>query len=60
MRNPQIFRRAFLLAAAGIVVVGAVSALRPQPLLIKDDPKSAFTSGCERHNRAQAGTRHSS
>jgi hypothetical protein len=30
MRNRQIFRRAFLLAAAGIVVVGAVSALRAQ------------------------------
>jgi hypothetical protein len=32
MRNPQIFRWAWLLAGAGIVVVGAVSALRAQPL----------------------------
>jgi uncharacterized protein (TIGR03435 family) len=30
MRNPQILRRAFLVVAAGIVVVGAVSALRAQ------------------------------
>jgi len=38
MRNPQIFRRAFLLAAAGIVVVGAVSALRAQPLRAETKP----------------------
>ena len=32
MRNPQLLRWAWLLAGAGIVVVGAVSALRAQPL----------------------------
>ena len=35
MQNPQTFRRAFLLAIAGIVAVGAVSARRTQA----PDPK---------------------